>query len=573
MPNSTTELIKEKLNIVDFLKGYLQLNAAGKNFKGLCPFHKEKSPSFMVSPDRQSWHCFGCGIGGDVFEFIMRYEHIEFSEALKILAEKAGVQLQRINPAEYKLAGLLYDLNEEAMIFFKKQLEASDEAKTYLIERKLKPETISEFDLGFAPNDFEALTLHFLNSGTAPEDLIRAGLTFKTERGLQMDRFRGRVMFPIRNHMGKVVGFTGRVLPHYDDGKMGKYVNSPETPIFNKSRLLYGFYKTKEFIREAGSAFLVEGQMDLLMSYQTGVKNVVASSGTAFTSDHLQALRRMTDKIIVSFDDDDAGRAAGEKVIDMAKANDFSVSVASFAPYKDPAEAAADNPKNFMKMVNEAKPAMEIYLDRYLPASGGPAGAAHDFSSRENISRLRTLLAKIKNISSPVERDFWMKQLVRRSGLDEAVLKEEAMRVAGDAPARTLPDEEVASPVAPSAFTRWELLAQKLLAVILNDNKFEEVNIEYIPVSHIRAYEVLKSGARRADDPAVDSILELILLQSEPMDDPDIQFLKDEVLREWTKEQRHRLIAEVKSAEMRGDSAALEELLGEMARLSNQGWI
>jgi DNA primase len=569
MVGTTTELIKEKLNIVDFLKNYIQLNAAGKNFKGLCPFHKEKSPSFMVSPDRQSWHCFGCGIGGDVFSFIMRYEHIEFSEALKILAEKAGVQLQRANPAEYKLAGLLYDLNEEAMIFYKKQLEASVEAKTYLLERKLKPETIGEFDLGFAPNDFEALTLHFLNSGSAPEDLIRAGLTFKTERGMQMDRFRGRIMFPIRNHMGKVVGFTGRVLPHYDDGKMGKYVNSPETPIFNKSRLLYGFHKTKEYIREAGSAFLVEGQMDLLMSYQTGVKNVVASSGTAFTSDHLQALRRMTDKITVSFDDDDAGRAAGEKVIDMAKANDFSVAVATFAPYKDPAEAAADNPEKFMKMVSEAKPAMEMYLDRYV----GEAGAPRDFSNRENLSKLRIALSKIKNISSPVERDFWTRQLAKRAGLDEAVLKEEAMRVAGDGPERTLEDVEAAQPIPAGAFTRWELLAQKLLAVILNDDKFDEVSVEFIPASHVPAYEALKLGARRADDPAVDAILELILLQSEPMKAPDIQFLKDEILREWTMDRRHRLVAEVKAAETRGDSTAVEKLLGEMALLSSHGWI
>ena len=567
MPNSTTELIKEKLNIVDFLKGYIQLNAAGKNFKGLCPFHKEKSPSFMVSPDRQSWHCFGCGIGGDVFSFIMRYEHLEFSEALKILAEKAGIQLQRINPAEYKLAGLLYDLNEEAMKFYKGEFEKSDEAKKYLLDRKLKPETIGEFDLGFAPTGFEALTLHFLNGGAAPEDLIRAGLTFKTERGMQMDRFRGRIMFPIRNHMGKVVGFTGRVLPEYDDGKMGKYVNSPETPIFNKSRLLYGFYKTKEFIRGVGSAFLVEGQMDFLMSYQTGVKNVVASSGTAFTPDHLQALRRMTDKITVSFDDDDAGRSAGEKVIDMAKANDFSVSVASFAPYKDPAEAAADSPEKFMEMVAGAKSAMEIYLDRYVGATGAP----RDFSNRENLARLRIVLAKIKNISSPVERDHWMKQLARRSGLDDAVLREEALRVAGDEP-RILPEhEEVITPI--SVFTRWELLAQKLLAVILNDNKFEEVNIEYIPASHVAVYEILKSGARRATDPAVDSILELILLQSEPMKDPDIQFLKDELLREWTKERRQRLVAEVKAAELRGDTSAVEKLLGEMALLSSQGWI
>src|SRR3989344_1576897 len=243
--SSPVEEIKQKLDIVEFLRGYLTVQPAGKNFKANCPFHKEKTPSFMISPERQSWHCFGCGIGGDVFRFTMRYENVEFGEALRILADKAGIELRRLNPAEYKYTGLLYELNQLAKEFFRKELENSAEAKKYLLERGLKQETINEFEIGWAPNKPEALTFHLLSMNYRPEDMVQAGLSFKTDRGAQIDRFRGRIMFPIHNHLGKVVGFTGRILPQFDNGQTGKYVNSPETPIFNKSKLLYGFWKSK----------------------------------------------------------------------------------------------------------------------------------------------------------------------------------------------------------------------------------------------------------------------------------------------------------------------------------------
>src|SRR3989338_4686092 len=244
----------------------------------------------------------------------MKYENVEFGESLKILAEKAGVELKRVSPAEYKHLGLLYDINEKAKEFYKRELETSKIAKEYISKRGLSDETIDEFEIGFAPTGSEALILNLLKSGFHADDILRAGLSFRTERGLSFDRFRGRVMFPIHNHFGKTVGFTGRVLPQFDDGKSGKYVNSPETPIFNKSKLLYGFFKSKNSIRDLKTAFLVEGQMDFLMSWQAGVKNVVASSGTALTEDHLRTLRRLADQLIVSFDHDDAGWQAGGQI-------------------------------------------------------------------------------------------------------------------------------------------------------------------------------------------------------------------------------------------------------------------
>ncbi|KKS80180.1 MAG: primase protein [Candidatus Woesebacteria bacterium GW2011_GWC1_43_10b] len=300
------EQIKDKLDLVEFLKGYVELKPAGKNQKANCPFHKEKTPSFMVSPERQMWRCFGCGEGGDIFKFVMRYENLEFYEALRVLAEKAGVDLKHGSSADQRQLNNLYELVAAAKDIFATHLKNSKEAIAYLKERNLTGQTAKEFELGFSPDQSDTVTMELVNKGFRMEDIVRAGLTIKTERGKYLDRFRGRIMFPIHNHFGKPVGFTGRVLPGADD-QFGKYVNTPETPLFNKSRVLYGFWKSKKLVREAKKALLVEGQMDFLQLWQNGITNVVATSGTALTGDHLRALGRVADEIVVAFDRDEAG--------------------------------------------------------------------------------------------------------------------------------------------------------------------------------------------------------------------------------------------------------------------------
>ena len=292
------------------------------------------------------------------------------------------------------MTGLLYDLQQTAKDFFKRELLNSDAARKYLKERGLSSETIETFELGWAPPGPEALTLHFLNAGVSPNDILQAGLALRTERGLLIDRFRGRIMFPIHNHFGKIAGFTGRVLPQFDTGETGKYVNSPETPIFNKSRILYGFWMSKNPIRDARSAFLVEGQMDFLMSWQAGVKNVVASSGTALTADHLRLLKRVADELVFSFDNDEAGWAAGERAIDLAQTEDFQVKVVTLDGVKDPAEAAQKNAAGFKRAVAGAKPAVEFYFARYIP------DGTVLIAERAGLERIRAVLRKIKTIKS-----------------------------------------------------------------------------------------------------------------------------------------------------------------------------
>ncbi|MBI3589001.1 MAG: DNA primase [Candidatus Liptonbacteria bacterium] len=566
MAGSPVEQIKEKLEIAEFLKGYLELRPAGKNFKALCPFHREKSPSFMVSPDRGSWHCFGCNLGGDIFSFLMRYENIEFSEALKVLAEKAGIELQRLNPAEYKLFGLLYDLNDLAKNFFIKELANSPLAQKYLQDRGLKEETIAEFEIGFAPNNSEALNLHFLNAGHRPDDVLRAGLAVKSERGAQFDRFRGRVMFPIYNNLGKIVGFTGRLLPEFDNGQSGKYINSPETPIFNKSKVLYGFSKAKDFIRQTNSAFLVEGQMDLVMSWQSGIKNIVASSGTALTSDHLKTLRRLTDQLTISFDNDAAGWTAGERAIDLAENMDFNVKVVVFKDFKDAAEAAQAGANQLRESILAAIPAPQFYFEKYLPEASG-----HSYS-REKLPNLRAILGKISNISSPIEQNFWLKALSERTGIAEKTLIEESEKLdPKKSPSSESVQTENPSPDFKRNFSRRELLSQHLLSSLCHQNNFSEISdfAVYLSPEYQTVLNILKTGGRSSANPEIDQLLNLTLLRSTALPAAEIAEVKKYLVYEYVKEKRQELTEKVKQAEAKQDEKAISALLSEINQLSS----
>lgn len=560
--NQVIDLIKEKLDIVEFLRGYLNIQPAGKNFKALCPFHREKTPSFMISPERQTWHCFGCNLGGDIFAFLMRYENLEFGEALRILAEKAGVELRRINGAEYKHIDLLYEINNAALNFFKKSLEEFLPAKQYLYERGLKEETIKEFELGWAPAEREALNLYLLKIGYRPQDILRAGLAIRSEKGFQIDRFRGRVIFPIHNHFGKVVGFTGRILSNYQlDNKeaTAKYINSPETPIFSKSKVLYGLFMSKSFIREKNEAFLVEGQMDLLMSWQTGLKNVVATSGTALTQDHLKVLRRLTDRIILSFDSDEAGKEATERAIDLAEAADFEVKVAIFKEFKDPAEAAQNFPNYLIEVVENAKPATEFYFEKYLPFE------SFEVSKRENLKNLRIVLTKIKNLVSAVERNFWLKKLSERIHIDEKILTEEAERVES----KSMEKKEDNILFRSRIITRRELIGEELLAaaVALGDFKIIEESVPYLASHHQEIFKILLAGHRRSEISEFDEILNFIILKAKALSKEDLDKLKKELVREYVKERRKELVLIIKEAEASGSEEDLSRALQDLDAL------
>jgi len=577
---SPVQEIKERLDIVDFIRSYIPLTPAGKNLKALCPFHREKTPSFMVSPERQMWHCFGsCGEGGDIFKFLMKYENLEFYEALKILAEKAGVELKKISPAEHKQFGILYDISQSAKDFFKKQLEQSTETLNYLKERGLKKETIEEFELGLAPNKFDDLSRYLTNSGYDIKDVERAGLIFKTERGSYVDRFRERIMFPLYNHFGKVVGFSGRVLPRLEAEKpeLGKYINTPETLIFNKSRILYGFHKTKKHILEQKSVVLVEGQMDFLMAYQDGVKNVIATSGTALTFDHLKTIRRLAEQLILCFDNDEAGFNAVERAIDLANANDFNVKILTLQDFKDPAEAAQKSPGALAGLIKETKPAMEFYFERYLKEKV-------KLELPEFKKKIRIVLAKIKNLASAVERAQWLKELSQRTKIEEKTLAEEMEQLKTlnyaekNAELRRNSPRQSASSLRESACSRRELICQRLISLAILDKDFQErinEHLDYFLEDYSLILKCLREEAKLEDE-RLNNLLNLISLRSSfesSILDPEkiekeFQELLHQLRIEYLKEKRQGLTGLVKEAEGTGDETKVASVLKEFNEVS-----
>ncbi len=439
---TVVEDVKDKLDVVEVIRSYIPVFPAGRNFKACCPFHKEKTPSFMISPERRNWHCFGgCNEGGDVISFVMKYENVEFYDALKLLAERAGIDPARLRSggSEYKKYDALYAAQEAAVEFFRANM--TDDIWEYALGRGLTRETVAEFEIGYAPPSSDMLLRHLVKRGFGMQDIESSGLVFRTERGTYWDRFRGRLMFPLYNHVGKTVGFTGRIMPQANaPADVAKYVNSPETPIFQKSKILYGFHKSKGFIRETATAVLVEGQMDFLMSYQSGVKNVIATSGTALTADHLTALRRIAEKLLLCFDTDEAGQRAIERGIDLALAHDFSVGIIGM-PDKDPADIAKADPALLVRLVGNPQSAREFYFNRYLPQS------LADPDARKRGARL--VLMKVKALGSPFEQSGWLRELSTATGITEHVLHAEMERL--EAPVGPKVPLAIAAPLPPRA--------------------------------------------------------------------------------------------------------------------------
>jgi len=570
--SDTTQLIKDRLEVADFLKQYLELKPAGKNYKALCPFHKEKTPSFMVSPERQSWHCFGCSQGGDVIKFLMLYENLEFYDALKILAEKTGVEIKSSGNRDFKARNSLYEILNEAKDFYKNNLWQSRQVLDYVKERGLNEETVKEFELGSAPDGSDILVRHLLKKGYSIRDIDQVGLAFKTERGTYWDRFRARLMFPIHNHFGKTVAFTGRIFPGNENPNVGKYVNSPETPLFQKSKILYGFHKTKNDIRQTGLAVLVEGQMDFLMLWQDGVKNAVATSGTALTQEHLKVLRRLTDELVLSFDADEAGQAATERMIDLAGANDFSVKlliIPEAGNMKDPADVVKSKPGLTKLLVKDAKSAMEYYFHKYI------SNLPIDLKLKKQ--NIRTVLLKIKNLSSHIDQNHWLKELANIVKIDEKILLEEMNSLT--APVQAVGQEKRSPNALVEDLSRRDLIAQRLLGVMLYKNNFGflENHLPYFPEKYLNICQsFVKSKEGMAGDVGqlMDAIslrfsfenqnIESVKLESE------IPMLFKELKIEYLKEKRQVISELIRQLESGGNEPKLKEALREFDIVSKE---
>ena len=402
--------IKDRLNIADVISGYIQIKKAGTNFKALCPFHNEKSPSLQISPQKQIWHCFGCGEGGDVFGFVVRYENIEFRDAIKILAQKAGVQLPEYrpqNPQEQSEKELLLRINNFAARYYHEILTKDRRgapALEYLKNRGLTEGTIKQWQIGYAPDDFHALEMALGKKKVSVADMVKAGVAAKNEWGTY-DRFRGRVTFPVYNNQGDIVGFSARILNN--DDKMAKYVNSPETLIYQKSKILFGLNFAKNSIRKLDSVIIVEGQMDCITAHQGGFENVIATSGTALTSEQLDLLARSTKNLKFCFDSDQAGLTASRRAGELALKKGFSLRVVILDKVKDPDELIKKSPGLWEKAVKEAVRFMDFYID-----------LAKKEAPEDTVGQLNFLTANviplIGFIPDPLEADHYIYQLSQK---------------------------------------------------------------------------------------------------------------------------------------------------------------
>lgn len=461
--------IKARLDIVDFIGEYLPLKAAGSNHKGLCPFHREKTPSFMVSRDRGSWYCFGCNEGGDIFSFAMKMEGLDFPEALRLLATKAGVQLPRYNPEAASQRSRLLDVVSAAAEFWRGLLQRdvrADGVRAYLKTRQVPDEVAEEFGLGYAPDSWDETALHLRQRGFTDADMFAAGFTIRRERGSGFyDRFRHRLMFPIHDVHGEVVGFGGRVLEGgVNVGKAAeaggaKYINTPQTPVYSKGGLLYNLHRSRQAIKAAGAAILVEGYMDAIASWRVGVRHVVATSGTALTPDQLKLLRRYTDTLLLAFDADPAGQTAVARGVDLALSADFNLRVVRVPQGKDPDECIRANPADWAAAVAATLPMLEHALLQ--------AAARHDLTSATGKkAAARTLLPLIAKIADGVERAHWLRQLADRLQVPEAVLREALPRA--PTVSATRPTSPAPTPQPPAGVaSRRAMLEDTILALAL----------------------------------------------------------------------------------------------------------
>lgn len=414
---SPVEEIKAKLGIVDVLGGYLKLEKAGINYKARCPFHNEKTPSFFVSPARQSFYCFGCGEKGDIFSFVEKFEGIDFKSALTILAERAGVKLEKFRPekaeakAEKKEKELIYEIMEEATQIFEKNLTKNKEAQSYLRRRGLDPKTSKDWRLGWAEDEWRGLASQLERYDK--KILQTAGL-LKEKDGKFYDTFRGRIIFPISDSSGKVIAFSGRSFP--DKEGAPKYLNSPETPIFHKSEVLYGWHLAKNAMRKLDYAVLVEGQMDLLLCHQIGIHNAVASSGTALTESHLRKIKMLTNRVIVAYDSDSAGESATERASALALSLEMEIKIASLPAGEDPASLALKDPSPLKESLRKAVHLVDFTLNRISRNKRGTA-------LLKEVEK--KVLPYFKYIKSEIERSHFVRKIASSINVtEEAVLKE-----------------------------------------------------------------------------------------------------------------------------------------------------
>jgi DNA primase len=575
---TASEEVKQKLDLIDVVGEYVRLSpAGGQSLRGLCPFHGEKTPSFYAHRDKQFWHCFGCGEGGDVYTFYQKIENVDFRDALKELARRAGVQLPEFDPhADSERAAVLAAL-EEATRFFEASLaqaQTGERARAYLAKRGVKSETIAEFRIGYAPATWDSMVKALGGKNHAMDKLVAAGLAIPSDKNRShYDRFRDRIMIPLRDEKGTVVGFTGRIMPDSVEAeKTGKYVNTPETIVYKKRRLVYALDRAKNQIKKADFAVLVEGNMDAISSHEAGVKNVVAVSGTAFSEEQIDVLKRYCSRLALAFDADIAGQNAASRALPHAWKSGLQVMIVVLpAGFKDPDEVIRKDPELWRQAIAGARDMIEFSIERAISS----VDLKDPYGKRRALESLKPIFGMLED---PVLRDHWIHAVAQRLALGDDAVRSSVISVA--APAAKQPQVK---PQAPKIDTRSERLATRFLALLLRDPAVFTAHVEALddrfPEGELR--NLAKLLASYYTENAKAPILQAPFFAwyanarqtdpSLPAIEP-ILLLTDRDMPEWTEEQ---LVEEAAVCARELEKTAVKktekELLGALAEAEQRG--
>ena len=577
IPDNILEDILSRVDIVELIQGYIPLKRAGRNFKSTCPFHHEKTPSFMISPDRQIYHCFGCGESGNAFKFLIRHERMEFREAVEFLAKKAGVQIPEARPQDQEAKNLyleLYRVNELAATFYQNILYSPEASavRDYLHKRGINDESIKLFKLGYAPDKWDALIIFLRAKGINLSLLEKAGLIIPRSSGGYHDRFRHRIIFPIFDIKSRVLGFGARVL----DNSLPKYVNSPETPVYTKGKNLYGLNLAKDAIRDNDAVAIVEGYLDYIIPYQHGLRNIVASLGTALTCEQVRALKRYTHNAVIIFDPDRAGELATLRSLDIFIEEAMEVKVVSLPQGFDPDLFVRKNGIEALKAgVNTA----ETIFDYKLKV----LKARHGYRNIESKAKVAAdMLVTVNKFTNAVLKSEYIKKLAGELDLEEAALLEELKKIKPDKTYGATPSAPPRSiiNINPTEKLLIKLMLEEQGVINRIREHLEPADFRDERISRLVAllFDFVQQG-RHVDTSVIvnhfddDTILQVIgettfspevsLENRDKIVDNCINRLKQEKL----KSKKHDLYNQIKLAQHLGDEDKLQSLMREFQHL------
>lgn len=572
--------VKSRLNIEDVISQYVQLKRSGRNFKGLSPWTNEKTPSFIVSPDKQIWHDFSSGKGGDMFSFIMEMDGLDFKGALEQLARQAGVDLDQFKSASTSKSGELNSRAKEALEtaakFYQKQLIANSAAVKYLLkERKFSKDTLLNWRIGYSPNTGRALTDFLTKRGFTTDELRRAGLSVERQRR-PVDMFRGRIMIPLCDSRGAVVGFTARLLAGAPDAP--KYINTPATPLYDKGRQVFGLHLAKDSIRKKGFAVVVEGNLDVISSHQAGVSNVVATAGTAMTEMHLKQLKRFTADIRLCFDADRAGLSATERVIPLAQKVEVNLKIVEIDGAKDPDELIQKDAAAWEKSINQAVYSVDWLIDRYSRQLDLQTAQGKKIFSD-------TILSTVRRLQDPVEKEHYLKEVAKlTSSSYETVKAKLSVSGQGDLAVRLRKAKVKPLPLNRSLM-EYQRLQDHFLAMTLMQPKLRGLlkdcyRVYFSDGPQRKLFDFLAENPRFSDDPKLAGQLQgitdwvkIITLQFEelyqdlPLDDlmEQAKRLKHRLIDRYVKMQKHQLAKAMQTAK---DEGQLRKLMQKADKLN-----